>query len=177
VAIYPCSECGKPTEKRRVCWSCYGRLRAEGKVRPRSEQGLHSLTEVDRDARTAVCSVCGVTRVYVRSRNGRHDVSCVAQGAEGRARSRKATTLYLKYGVTLDQYEALALAQQRRCAICRRESGKPLCVDHNHASGQVRGLLCWHCNIALGKFQDDPMIVLAAWEYLRRYVSDRKEPK
>jgi Pyruvate/2-oxoacid:ferredoxin oxidoreductase delta subunit len=54
------------------------------------------------------------------------------------------------YGITRAEYEALLAAQDGKCAICGRASKKPLAVDHNHVTRQVRGLLCQGCNIAVG---------------------------
>jgi len=166
VATYQCSECGVSVERRRTCLSCYGKLRAAGKVRSRAAQGQHSLTNVDYDARTGVCSICGPTNVYtrMRTRDG-HRYPTAECSAMSQVRAKKST-LWVKYGVTIEQYQTMLEAQDGRCAICRRESEKPLCVDHNHETGKVRGLLCWHCNIALGKLQDDPEVVRAALNYL-----------
>jgi hypothetical protein len=81
---------------------------------------------------------------------------------------RKAQ-LKKNYGITPEQYASMLAKQCDVCAICHRpESGKRkyLCVDHNHETGQVRGLLCPSCNIALGKFQDDPIRLSRAIQYL-----------
>ena len=52
------------------------------------------------------------------------------------------------------------------CGICKRQSGMRLCVDHCHATGRVRGLLCRTCNSGLGFYQDDPRLTRAATAYL-----------
>jgi hypothetical protein len=77
-----------------------------------------------------------------------------------------------RYGLTLDAYNALVDAQDGVCAIC----GKPeqakrgcLCVDHDHNTGQVRGLLCTRCNTGLGMFLDNPSLLLEAVAYLERH--------
>jgi hypothetical protein len=53
------------------------------------------------------------------------------------------------------------------CRICKTKPARPLFVDHSHASGRVRGLLCHPCNAALGFMRDDPVIAAAATDYLR----------
>jgi hypothetical protein len=88
----------------------------------------------------------------------------------------KATDLQLqtKYGITLDDYNRLLIAQNGKCAICgsgvggqRAGKSKRLAVDHCHSTGVVRGLLCEQCNTGLGKFRDDPEILQAAVKYLK----------
>lgn len=60
-----------------------------------------------------------------------------------------------KYGLTLDTYQRLWDQQGGRCAICGVETpGRSLPVDHCHATGRVRGLLCQECNMGLGKLGD-----------------------
>ena len=81
--------------------------------------------------------------------------------------------LSYKYGLTEQAYDELVARQGGSCAIChqpeqrRRPDGSPtpLCVDHNHETGQVRGLLCARCNSVLG-FIDNPMLHEAALRYL-----------
>lgn len=74
-----------------------------------------------------------------------------------------------KYGLTLDQYDELSIQQGDVCALCGNvnKNGKRLFVDHNHKTGQVRGLLCNNCNSGLGFFRDNPQILANAIEYLK----------
>lgn len=82
------------------------------------------------------------------------------------------------YNLTIEQYEAILKSQGGACAICNttnpgrstRTDGprRYFCVDHNHATGKVRGLLCHHCNTALGHLRETPALFLAALEYLKR---------
>lgn len=85
---------------------------------------------------------------------------------------RRATHRQHKYGVDADTVAAMHEAQAGTCAICKRPPGREsgpaslLHVDHCHATGRVRGLLCNTCNVALGLFQDRPEILQAAVTYL-----------
>jgi len=78
---------------------------------------------------------------------------------------------YLKtrYGITPEQYEAMLARQAGVCAICRnpsRGSTRRLHVDHDHATGKVRGLLCFSCNAGLGHFADNLRWLEATIQYL-----------
>ncbi len=77
-----------------------------------------------------------------------------------------------KYGLTPDGYKSLFNAQNGKCWICGKPPGKRrLAVDHDHATGTVRGLLCHNCNIGLGNFHDNTAHLLRAVEYLSRYAT------
>lgn len=125
-----------------------------------------------RNARTA-------TRLRERRAiSGKLCVGCCAQipierrgnalycSTECKTRSRR----HEAYGLTKEELEVL-LVQHEQCAICRTgEWGKkgPQ-VDHCHATGVVRGVLCGNCNQGLGRFGDDPARLRAAAEYLERH--------
>jgi len=73
------------------------------------------------------------------------------------------------YGLTLEDYRALRASQGGVCAICGGPPTKgDFCVDHCHATGAVRGLLCGLCNHGLGQFRDTPEHLERAADYLRR---------
>jgi hypothetical protein len=70
--------------------------------------------------------------------------------------------------MTVDEYDILFAEQGGKCAICHREQNIKLAVDHDHASGEKRGLLCKPCNLGLGNFRDDPAALIEAASYLMR---------
>jgi 5-methylcytosine-specific restriction endonuclease McrA len=79
------------------------------------------------------------------------------------------------YGITAKEFDDMLVKQQGRCAVCSipfTEERKSLipCVDHDHNTGRVRGLLCSHCNRGLGSFRDDPETLEAGAAYLRAAV-------
>lgn len=77
-----------------------------------------------------------------------------------------------QYGLNLEDYNNLVKEQNHKCAICgidEVDSFKGLLfVDHCHTTGKIRGLLCHHCNTALGKFKDSESILMKAIEYVRK---------
>lgn len=72
------------------------------------------------------------------------------------------------YGLSPAGYQTLVAAQNGLCAVCGGgpNGARRLVVDHDHASGRVRGLLCNLCNRGLGNFRDDLVRVLKAAKYL-----------
>jgi len=74
-----------------------------------------------------------------------------------------------KFGLTLGQYDILFESQGGRCAICQRRQSEfkiRLAVDHDHATGRVRGLLCADCNRVLGMMEDSTDRLQNAVDYL-----------
>ena len=74
-----------------------------------------------------------------------------------------------KYDITVEEYARIFLAQAGMCAICQEPFDFPqLVVDHDHATGEVRGLLCHRCNLGLGLFRDNEWLLVNAVRYLRK---------
>jgi hypothetical protein len=76
-----------------------------------------------------------------------------------------------KFGITAEALALLYKAQDDKCAICRcseADNGKWFAVDHDHATGEVRGLLCSTCNSGLGHFKDAPDNLRNAIAYLQK---------
>ena len=75
------------------------------------------------------------------------------------------------FNLTPEEYASMLEEQGGICRICGNPptDKKALCVDHNHDTGAVRGLLCSTCNTGLGQFQDSPDMLQKAREYLLSY--------
>jgi hypothetical protein len=102
------------------------------------------------------------------------------QNRERIQRANRSRHLVKKYGITLDEYEALSESQNHLCQICGDTEEGGLHVDHDHRTGEIRGLLCGRCNKAIGLFDDDPTRVLAAERYLvqtSRKMKERRPPR
>lgn len=72
-----------------------------------------------------------------------------------------------RYGVSRQQYDQMIVAQGGRCAVCGDPTER-LHVDHDHATGDVRGLLCRMCNQGLGFLRDNIEVMRSAVRYLER---------
>lgn len=74
------------------------------------------------------------------------------------------------FGMTVEDYWQMNAEQGGLCAICQRacSTGRRLAIDHCHAEGRVRGLLCLRCNVTLGLMDDDVDRLAAAIRYLER---------
>lgn len=72
-----------------------------------------------------------------------------------RTATRSASSL-AKFGISIEQYEAMIEAQEGLCAICRKVCSMKsmLSIDHDHITGHVRGLLCGKCNTGIGLLGD-----------------------
>ena len=87
--------------------------------------------------------------------------------------------------ISEEDYNRLFDEQEGCCAVCgthQSELDKRLSVDHNHETGEIRGLLCHPCNVGLGYFRDDEYRLALAIEYLRTasteiYLSEKPIPR
>jgi hypothetical protein len=77
------------------------------------------------------------------------------------------------YGLEPHQYDRMFAEQEGYCKVCGEHKGESLVVDHCHATGIVRGLLCSKCNVLLGMAKDDPAILRGAITYLTS-ATDRR---
>ncbi len=127
----------------------------------------------DRGRPRPVCKVC-----YNEQQIGWRVAS-----KDKRARWQRNYDLAKKYGITLEDYEAMLAAQDGVCAICQQPetvNGRTgevrlLSVDHDHETEEVRGLLCHMCNSLLALAQEDAEILKAARDYVMRVAKIHAE--
>lgn len=113
---------------------------------------------------------------------GSHCKKCVADTARESVkknpikhrRIQKKSHLKRCYGLSIEDWDKMFAGQRGRCAICgvhQSKLKKPLCVDHNHETGQVRELLCSGCNPAIGALGADygTDLLQKAIEYVEKY--------
>lgn len=134
----------------------------------------------------ARCKICKmIDSRATKSKNKEHYLSY----SRDYAKKRKSTTggylaiinnhMRSRYGITLEDYGRLFNSQSGKCAICPFEGvdyiaapyasrKNRLHVDHDHETGAIRGLLCGHCNAAIGLMGDDPIRMRKASDYLEQ---------
>lgn len=76
------------------------------------------------------------------------------------------------YGISVERYRELMVEQKRRCAACGEPLPSRVCIDHDHTTGKVRGLLCSGCNIAAGHIERRGDAVVA---FLARHSLDVRD--
>lgn len=110
-----------------------------------------------------------------------HYLKLTPEQKQEKARKNKAARHYqaTNYGITPEEYELLIQHQNGVCKICKqperrvsvRGSAVRLAIDHDHATGKVRALLCSHCNSLLGFAKENPQILQEAIAYLKQHQS------
>jgi len=114
------------------------------------------------------CEKCNTYERYTSSGSCK---VCVRNYKEKTKEIIRNNHLTRKYGITLEKYNEMLEKQNSVCAICGHKEelrqDENLCVDHNHETNKVRGLLCNRCNTAIGLLRDDVNTIQQAINYLR----------
>lgn len=81
--------------------------------------------------------------------------------------------LMRKYGLKVEDYDAMLKQQNGGCAVCGSSSSglsdtRALAIDHNHQTGKIRGVLCHPCNRALGLLREDEKIIMSLLKYKQK---------
>ena len=102
--------------------------------------------------------------------------------AKNKARKKEYERHYKRfhyYGVTREEFQSMLIAQGGKCAICKSEEwpGRDNIptIDHDHATGKIRSLLCGRCNSALGHIHDDLIIAREIVRYLEIHRTEMNE--
>ena len=134
---------------------------------------------------TLVCRLCDTEKtienfyLHAGSKTGYREECKTCRTEYERKRYKKDSRAVISrrmkylYGITLAEYDLLLEQQNGHCMIC--ETTEPgggkgrFAIDHNHSTGEIRGLLCCTCNRGLGFFRDDPHYLRQAAKYLELY--------
>lgn len=167
-----CDNCGN--------WKCVrGKYKCE-------DNNWWKWKEIDKSKDSLRCSVCekeypdeaftkGANKYEREKRRGRQS-RCKRCRAKTRSDYEKG--LYRErnikklYGITVDQFNAMLIRQEGKCAICgtTEPGGKGnFFVDHCHETGKIRELLCLHCNSAIGYFRDNISYMQKGIDYINKH--------
>lgn len=130
------------------------------------------------------CSRCGVskeTKDFHKNHTGKNGLMarckvCILKYCSTRQTQSRNNKLRRVYGLTLEEYDKMFNLQHGLCAICGKQEESlnrwtktplNLAVDHNHETGEIRGLLCSSCNVGLGYFKDSIENLQRAIKYLK----------
>lgn len=159
---------------------------------------IHILSDIDKWNMTASCAHCGVVKISPKGpKRFRCSVAVKELARVKRAKNpEKSREYHRKYiktwalknpkkmkkytrkqtvqlgGMNVSEYESLLKKQHGVCAICKGPQNykrTALCIDHDHKTGAVRGLLCCHCNFVLGHAKDNIQTLSSAVRYLKKY--------
>lgn len=160
---------GKSMPAQRVAWALYYRDWPVGKIYFEDGNPLNLRISNLRQSNSVT------TPHDLSTSGGRADYNREYRQNEGM--DWKDLHLRSKFGISLAEYGQMLLEQNGKCAICsgdethtRGGKVKALAVDHDHSTGEIRGLLCSECNQMLGKAKDNRDILLAAIKYLDKHA-------
>jgi hypothetical protein len=129
------------------------------------------------------CNICNTDKSidsFVKRSNRESGIQPYCKSCHNRNSREKYSSTYMreydlksKYGIGHSEFLKILESQDNKCAICKRDSEiclsgrkKRLCVDHSHDTGKVRGILCDKCNRGIGLLNDDPNVLISAYNYL-----------
>lgn len=124
------------------------------------------------------CIKCGKTKAISEFYKQRNECKKCKNLYTKSLRTRSGTglreyNLWVKYKMTLVDYDKMLQQQNGVCAICKQKDNGHwgiLAVDHCHKQGHVRGLLCAKCNKGLGQFDDNSSLLVEALKYIAHSI-------
>ena len=151
------------TEKTKVCRKC-------GEKKPLSD--FHKCSAA-KDKHASWCKKCACARKQgYRDKNREATITKQREYYYKNRDAHADRRLQRIFDISLADYDNMLEEQGGGCAICGKtpeENGRRLSVDHDHETGEVRGLLCMDCNVSLGRFNDSSERCRQAMLYLRSY--------
>ena len=129
-----------------------------------------------------VCSVIKEATEFSPDKSKKDGLASLCKACRRERYSTRYNTQYRNkrlmdlYGISTEDYNSMLDDQSGTCAICSStETGRNdtwFCIDHDHDTGQVRGLLCNNCNRALGLFKDNEKLLENASNYVKTHRSN-----
>jgi hypothetical protein len=140
---------------------------------------MHELSNIDDINKTGMCSQCGEVKLKYYNRKGKAEWTCrnlVRQRSRDYHRKNKKRIAHrilknrykCRYNINITDEILKASLLSRCCNCCGKESPRPLIIDHDHKTGEIRGFLCYRCNVGLGFFDDCIDGVQKALDYLNK---------
>jgi hypothetical protein len=161
-----CKGCGKiqPIKAKGLCRRCYARFQRHGHTNSTAKiKGVK------------LCEKCGMKPVHAKLMCK----SCYSKYLREKDPTKQwEYNLQRQYGLSVDEYNSILNEQKGKCAICgeteneaMRGKAMKFAVDHDHATGVIRGLLCGNCNRGIGNLQDSITTMTNAIDYLKKHAS------
>jgi hypothetical protein len=156
---------GRPDGLKFYCKVCFRRRGAEAYRRRQARRGKSVRHRPEPLDGNKWCPGCERMQPFSNWHKTKSQASgFVIKCKDCKKQESRADHLRRSFGLSVADHEQLLAQQGGVCAICGDES--PAHTDHDHGSGQVRGLLCARCNLGIGQFLDDPVRMEAAIAYL-----------
>lgn len=133
------------------------------------------MVDADSLMETRLCTRCNTEKsldqFYAGSQRPCKDCDRTRRREHARQNPNQGRNSKLKnrYDISLEQFNTLVQAQGGKCGICGETPERGLVVDHDHETDRVRALLCDHCNLALGLYDDNPTLLRRAASYLEAH--------
>lgn len=159
-------------------------------TRCKENKELHRFTKCinSKDGAYSQCKDCKsqLAREYRKNNPEKAKELDRKRGAKYREKSKDTRKIYYnknknkfknriilkKFGISLDDYNKMFEKQKGCCGICNTHQSEfniSLAIDHCHTTGKIRGLLCNHCNMGIGLFNENIKTLEKSIEYLKQY--------
>jgi len=123
------------------------------------------------------CSKCGIQKPLSEfykdnSRKDKHQTKCKPCHENVKFKSKVGA-----YGISVTKFYEILDEQNHKCCICEEDliTKKHRHIDHDHKTGKVRGILCHHCNTAIGLFKENVNIMKQAIDYISHHENENSQ--